>query len=231
MIKYKLEFRHRPEHSESIENKHIRFLEQLAGLGAPWNLGGAIELPDIAGELIVSVSLDKVLSSGVKGRISYTLRNQNYLEDDAQFDDAVFVEFSSGKVDYSKLLAEVFPYYVKAFDDYRAALHDWSVTRSDWPAVVAACDATKKDVNGRDGVFRINAANYFDRELCSRAFGKTPGQIVDCLDGHVENVSEFNEGVIVIVSYSPLSANELTERGERLKAILAEGDGCSFNYK
>ena len=77
------------------------------------------------------------------------------------------------------MIARVFPQYIKAFGAYRAALHDWSVTRSDWPMVVAACEATKKDVNGRDGVFRINAANYFDRELCSRAFGKSPKEILD----------------------------------------------------
>lgn len=97
---------------------------------------------------------------------------------------------------------------------------DWSITRSDWPAVVAACDATKKDVNGRDGVFRINAANYFDKELCIRAFGKSPQQIINCLKGHVEEVSELGEGVLIILSYTPLSTSEITTAGERLREIL-----------
>lgn len=221
MTNYKLEFRHRPECSESIQEKHSRFLAQLAGLGAPWSLGNTIELPDIEDELVVSVSLDKLLPSGVKGRISYALRNPKYLEDDAQFDDTLFIEFAGGKVDCPDLIKRVFPQYIKAFGAYRAALHDWSVTRSDWPMVVAACEATKKDVNGRDGVFRIHAANYFDRELCSRAFGKNPKQIVDCLNNHVDSVSEFDDGVLIVVRYSPMSTNELTQVSQRLKAMLS----------
>ena len=86
---------------------------------------------------------------------------------------------------------------------------------------MAACEATKKDVNGRDGVFRIHAANYFDRELCSRAFWKNPKQIVDCLNNHVDSVSEFDDGVLIVVRYSPLSANELTEVSKRLKEMLS----------
>ena len=221
MTNYKLEFRHRPECSESIQEKHSRFLAQLAGLGAPWSLGNTIELPDIEDELVVSVSLDKLLPSGVKGRISYALRNPKYLEDDAQFDDALFIEFAGGKVDCLDLIKRVFPQYIKAFGAYRAALHDWSVTRSDWPMVVAACEATKKDVNGREGVFRIHAANYFDRELCSRAFGKSPKQVVDCLNNHVDSVSELDDGVLIVVRYSPMSTNELTQVSQRLKEILS----------
>jgi len=118
------------------------------------------------------------------------------------------------------LLKRIFPAYVEAFGAYRAALHDWSVTRSDWPAVVAACDATKKDVNGREGVFRINAANYFDEKLCLRAFGKSPQQIINCLKGHVEETSELAGGVLIVVSYTPPTTSEIATAGERLKELL-----------
>ncbi|MCF7531651.1 hypothetical protein [Pseudomonas petrae] len=220
MTTHKLEFRHRPKFSEPIEKRHEIFLEKLSGLGTPWDLAGAVEVPDIEGELVISVSLDKSLPKGIKGRIVYSLRSEKYLEDDAQFDDSLFVDFSIAKIDYSDLLKMVFPAYIHAFGAYRAALHDWSVTRSDWPAVVAACDATKKDVNGRDGVFRINAINYFDEELCLRAFGKSPQQIISCLKGHVEEASELAGGVLIVVSYTPLSTSEITTAGERLKELL-----------
>ncbi|CAM3204404.1 MULTISPECIES: hypothetical protein [Pseudomonas] len=220
MATHKLEFRHRPKFSESIEKRHENFLERLSGLGAPWDLAGAVDVPDIEGELVVSVSLDKFLPKGIKGRIAYSLRSERYLEDDAQFDDSIFIEFSNAKIDYLDLLKRIFPAYVEAFGAYRAALHDWSVTRSDWPAVVAACDATKKDVNGRDGVFRINAANYFDEKLCLRAFGKSPQQIINCLKGHVEEASELAGGVLIVVSYTPLTTSEIATAGERLKELL-----------
>jgi hypothetical protein len=79
-------------------------LEKLSGLGKPWDLAGAVEVPDIEDELVISVSLDKVLPKGIKGRIVYSLRSEKYLEDDAQFDDSLFVDFSIAKTDYSDLL-------------------------------------------------------------------------------------------------------------------------------
>ncbi|WP_123480128.1 hypothetical protein [Pseudomonas rhodesiae] len=220
MTKYKLEFRHRPNFSESIEDRHNNFLRVVSDLGVPWGLNDSLKVPPIGSELVTSVSLDKLLPVGVKGRISYALRDQKYLEDDAQFDDTLFIEFTASKVDYSDLLKVVFPRYIKAFGSYRSALHDWSVTRSDWPLVVEACEATKKDVNGRDGVFRINAANYFDKELCFRAFGKGPRELVDSVSGCVEEVREFEDGVLIVISYNPLSAGELLSAGDRLKSLV-----------
>lgn len=220
MTKYKLEFRHRPNFSESIEDRHNNFLRVVSDLGVPWGLNDSLKVPPIGSELVTSVSLDKLLPVGVKGRISYALRDQKYLEDDAQFDDTLFIEFTASKVDYSGLLKVVFPRYIKAFGSYRSALHDWSVTRSDWPLVVEACEATKKDVNGRDGVFRINAANYFDKELCFRAFGKGPRELVDSVSGCVEEVREFEDGVLIVISYNPLSAGELLSAGDRLKSLV-----------
>lgn len=220
MTKYKLEFRHRPNFSESIEDRHNNFLRVVSDLGVPWGLNDSLKVPPIGSELVTSASLDKLLPVGVKGRISYALRDQKYLEDDAQFDDTLFIEFTASKVDYSDLLKVVFPRYIKAFGSYRSALHDWSVTRSDWPLVVEACEATKKDVNGRDGVFRINAANYFDKELCFRAFGKGPRELVDLICDYVEEVREFEDGVLIVISYNPLSADELLSAGDRLKSLV-----------
>ncbi|MBJ2182538.1 MULTISPECIES: hypothetical protein [Pseudomonas] len=220
MTKYKLEFRRRPNFSESIEDRHNNFLRAVSDLGVPWGFSDSLKVPPIGSELVTSASLDKLLPVGVKGRISYALRDQKYLEDDAQFDDTLFIEFTASKVDYSDLLKVVFPRYIKAFGSYRSALHDWSVTRSDWPLVVEACEATKKDVNGRDGVFRINAANYFDKELCFRAFGKGPRELVDLICDYVEEVREFEDGVLIVISYNPLSADELLSAGDRLKSLV-----------
>jgi len=56
---------------------------------------------------VTSVSLDKLRPVGVKDRISCVLRDQKYLEDDAQFDDTLFIEFTDSKVDYSDLFKVV----------------------------------------------------------------------------------------------------------------------------
>lgn len=41
---YKLEFRHRPGVSESIEERHKDFLRAIGDLDAPWNLKDAIKV-------------------------------------------------------------------------------------------------------------------------------------------------------------------------------------------
>jgi len=100
-------------------------------------------------------------------------------------------------------------------------VHNWSITRSDWPQVVELCNSTGKDVNGRDGVYRINAVNYYDRELCQRAFNLSPEQIVERLDGKVESVSLLSDGVMLIYSSKLLERDELEKIDAKVKALLA----------
>lgn len=53
----------------------------------------------------------------------------------------------------------------------------------------------QKDVNGMDRVFRINAANYLDKEIFFLAFGKDSRKLFDLLSGYVEEAREFERGV------------------------------------
>lgn len=219
MDKYKLELRHRARPGEVFSERHEAFLKEISRLGFPWNLVGSGPLPDIGSELIVSLSLDKVLGSGIKGRITYVYRGLSCIEDSAQYDDSIFIEFYGDKVSSSDLI-KILPVYIQAFDCYRATIHNWSITRSDWPKVVDACNGTGKDVNGRDGVYRINAINYFDRELCHRAFGLSPEQIVKRLDGKVESVSLLNDGVFIIYCSRPMSREEHENINAEVRALL-----------
>ena len=45
MTKYKLEFRHRPNFSESIEDRHNNFLRAVSDLGVPWGLSDSLKVP------------------------------------------------------------------------------------------------------------------------------------------------------------------------------------------
>lgn len=220
MEKYKIELRHRARVDESFEEKHSKFMSAIAGLGRPWNLEGLGELPGIGSELLIAISLDKFLGVGIKGRLIYMYRGRGYLEDSSQYDDTLFVEFSSRKLSL-KSVVDFLPVYIMAFECYRATVHNWEITRSDWPKVVERCDETGMDVNGRDGVYRINAINYFDRELCGRAFDLSPEEVVERLSGKVESVYLLGDGVFLVYSSQPLERQAHESVDHEVRRLLA----------
>jgi hypothetical protein len=220
MATYKFEFRHRANASEAIDKRHESFISDIAGLAPPWNLAELSALPDIGAELLVTVSLDKFLPKGVKGRLTYMLRNEKYLKDDAQYDDTLFIEFNPEKIDLQDFTSGVFTTYIKAFKCYRATLHDWSITRSDWPVVVEVGERLGKDINGRDGIYRINPIHYFDETLCQREFGLSAGEISKLLKNQAETATEFESGLLLILDTHLLSSDEWKERGESVKRAL-----------
>ena len=209
MSKYKLEFRHRPDASQSIEEKHKIFLENISLLDSPWNLQDIGSLDDIGSELILIKVLDEVLLKGIKGRIQYCFRNEKYLTDIANRDDVIIIEYDGEKVKFDKDLEEMFVKYIGSFDCYKATVHEVAITRKDWPNIVREHKKTHKDINGRDGVYRINSVNYFDEELCKRAFKLSPKAIVKRLTGKVESVSLLNGGVYLVYSSKLLTMEEL----------------------
>lgn len=221
MSKLKLELRHRAQLNEAYDEKHAKFINNITELESPWCLDKAFSLPDMGGELLVSFPLSKIFGRGVNGRITYVCRSEEYLEDNAQYDDHIQIEFNDGRFDLGEVI-KVLQVYIPAFDCYRATVHNWDITRSDWPKVVEECNSSGKDINGRDGVYRINAINYFDRELCLRAFSLSPEQIIQRLDGKVEFVSLFNDGLFLIYSSQLLEKNVFLNIDKEIKQIIGD---------
>ncbi|MGX5174224.1 hypothetical protein ACUR5C_09415 [Aliikangiella sp. IMCC44653] len=221
--KYVLELRHRPNLNDDISSRHNRFIKQQEGINSPWNISSdQVVIPsDIAGELSSIVDLNKVLGKGLKGEIVYQLRSKEYLRDTAQYDDNLAIEFNPEKVDFSDLVQRVFPMLVDAFESYRATIYDKTLARSDWMDIVKQVRETGRDVNGRDGVYRINAVNYFDKELCQRSFTLSPEQIVERLDSKVEAVSLLNDGVLLIYNSKPLERSEHESIDSIIRALLS----------
>ena len=209
--RYVVEFRHRPALDDDIQSRHHRFLGAQQDIERPWLLpsDGSISLSDIAGELSSVANLNGVVGAGLKGEVVYPLRKVSYLRDAAQYDDYLAIEFKPENVDYPTLVSSVFPKMLTAFESYRATVYDQAIARADWREIVRRVRESGKDINGRDGVYRINAINYFDRALCERAFSLSPESIVDRLAGMVEDVRILNDGVLVVYSSSVLKSSEL----------------------
>lgn len=218
----KLMLRYRPNTNESIESRHKRFLSRQVALPVPWCiLDQCCETPPaIAGKLTSVVDLDKCMTKGIRGHIVYSFRGPDYLKDDARCDDYMVMEFDPDKVDYSGLISDSFPKMVEAFECYSACIEKRDVVIRDFDKGVLEYERTGKEPNGRNTVFRINAVNFWDRELCKRAFRLSPADIVKRLTGEVESVSEFYDGVLLIVTSQILTTEEHEAIDARVRKLL-----------
>jgi hypothetical protein len=219
MDKFEIVLRHKATPEDSFERNHDFFIKEISKLSPPWDLATLEPLPEIGDNLSLTVSLNKVLGRGLNGGITYTYRGSEYIRDNAQHDDHLFIEFSPQKIDFG-FIVSVFSSYVSAFDCYRATINNRSTARSDWQNIAQKCEDSGKDVNGRDGIYRINAINYFDRELCLRSFSLSPEQIIERLEGKVESVSLLHDGVFLVYSSKLLERGELENIDSEIRLLL-----------
>jgi hypothetical protein len=223
---YELELRHRAAVNESIRDRHHKFMQAMARYAPPWGLKGLPIPParDVApGDLVAVVTLRGLTANDKWSYLKHTFRSERYLRDTAQFDDIAIIHFKIGAAAHRlrELFDEVLPAYVEAFDCYKATICDPDIRLGDWDRVVQLSNSSGKDVDGRDGVYRIHPANYFDSELCGRAFGLAPEKIIERLQGKVEKVSAFRDGLLLVCDSSiPLSRDEYERMDAGTKSLL-----------
>lgn len=217
-----LEFRRRADCSESIEDIHSKVVDGLSRFSPPLGYKGhkVPGVPPVAGNLSTTVALDLLSTRGEKSYINYQLRSPAYLKDQSKFDDTLFVRAKKRDVDVAVLMREVFPAYIDMFSCYKATISDPEKRLSDWDDIVELCEKTGKDVDGRDGVYRIHPANFFDRELCRRAFGLTPEDIAGRLDGKVDTVRLLGDGVLIVCAPEFLPPDDERRIGSKVKELL-----------
>lgn len=220
---YEAQFRFRPDPQEPIERAHRRIKDAFCRLDAPWGYRDQEfpECPDIGDDLGVTVELGKLSGRGRNSYLSYSRRDKKYLRDKAQYDDFIVVAFRNKDVDAHYLVDAVFPLCITDLGCYRATVYNEELAMRDWDDVVEACNSTGRDADGRDGVFRINAINYYDRELCRRAFRRTPEDIAGRLEGEIEHVSVLNDGVLLIYKSELLGAEECEKIDSEVRRLLA----------
>jgi hypothetical protein len=218
----RIELRYRARVDESIEERHQQIMAGLSQIAPPWGLKGRTPPPaPVSADLGVMVDLSAPLGARVGSYLSYPLRSAAYLRDEAEFDDVMVIEFEPEEIDYTHLARSVFAQYVQAFKAYRGTIIlDNDLRRKDWEEIVRLYRETGRDVDGRDEVYRINTVNYFDRELCRRAFNLSPEEIAHRLEGKVERVSLLLDGVLLIVTSELLDRTELEKVDAMVRGYL-----------
>jgi len=218
MKEYALILSHRPKIDEDVKEKHKGFSNSLMKYHFPWGYGDS-QVPDVnidSAELVYVVKLKELSPRGLRSYITYSLRSDQYLRDVAEHDDKVVIELKPQDLNLSLFIKEILPHYIECFDCYRASIINRDLSTGDWSVIVDEYNSTGKDIDGRDSVYRINEINFYDRELCKRAFNLTPEKIVGKLEGKVEY------GVILIYSSTLLPQEELEQIDTKVKGWL----GC-----
>lgn len=221
----------RTAHADSVGELHAEIMRNLQQIGAPFGLAGMTppSVPDFGADLVTGYDI-KYSIPGIHAEGIYTYRKKGYNKDCAALDDALFIQFKipNKRLDYHSILHEHFPTLVTAFGAYRAFVgygyHD-----------VHYCDAAEQkspiynrlladksiDVDGRNNIFTLMPAMYWDALLCKRALGYDRDEVVRRLNGQVPRVMPLMDGVYTVFNDNPnLAYEEFVGINDRLKPLL-----------
>lgn len=168
MSKWEINVRRKPALHESEADVHASLVPCLKTLPSPWGLTCDAPVSSKPGNLTTVVSLRGKLGKGIAGHITYSLRHEDYLRDNAQYDDSLILEFDPKKIDVTVIPEVLIPALVSSFNAYRVSVEDIDLAMSDWEAIKEMVEKTGCDVNGRHGVFRFSPMGFYDRALVLR---------------------------------------------------------------
>jgi hypothetical protein len=207
--KYRLMLRSRPRADEPIPSTHDRIMSALSKVAPPWGLvcnpWPKVEEP--GGEYISSVLLENCFGETIALDAIY--RNRAALRDEGMSDDAFAFDFDAAKVDYSRLLDDALPRYLEITRAYVAEV---------MPYEYLLQEASKmRLIQQRSAVYNIAPVNYFDAELCTRAFSLSPQQLLDKLAGKIAEGRILNGGAYIIASRQVVNADQARQLASQLR--------------
>ena len=99
-------------------------------------------------------------------------------------------------------------------------MQDLDLDLDDYDEIVAMAQSQEIDADGRDSVFRINPVNFFDQQLCRRAFQLDAQQVVSRLQEHVEEASFFEDGAFIVVTSGLVDRPNLKALHDHVASLL-----------
>ncbi len=216
-------FRRRAEDGERVAELNSALIEKLSKISGFFseNYESGIGMFDPGDGDSASTNLSPYLTPGMSGGVIFASRRPGMVEDKARSDDSLGLKIDLEKIDFMQFSSLLFPEIVRALDCYRSAvITDVDLHLDDHEEIVEVCRSTALDVDGRDGVFRFNPVNYFDDELCARAFSLRPAEVVARLEGHCKTVEQLHGGVFFLVIDRPIVGPESLELHRRVRELL-----------
>lgn len=221
---------YKARHGESVETRHKEIIAAMRSLSAPFGWGEVSKLPpapdcgeDLGAGFHITLNVPGIESYG-----TYVYRGETYkYRDESTFDDKLSISFDSRNkfVDYRLVLETHFPAVIGAFRAYlaKAFFDDYFVRYEDLNQ--GAVDRLRKtqtvDINGRNNIFTLHPAQYWDAELCGKALGYGPDEVIRRLEGNVPLVRPLMNGVYTVFNDDPdLSFEDFCAFNDRFKPVL-----------
>ena len=77
------------------------------------------------------------------------------------------------------------------------------------------------NINGRNNIYTLRSAQFWDAGLCRRALGYGPDEVVNRLEGHALHAEHLMDGVYIVLSDDiALSYADFVAMNERIKPLL-----------
>ena len=135
---------------------------------------------------------------------------------------------SNREINYSCVINNQVPQVVEAFEPYRTCVYYDSYAfkyqgRSfeDNPTYFNLRENKSIDVDGRNNIYTLHPAQFWDAELCERALGYGPDEVVARLQGKVQDVRRLTNGVYLVLNDDPkLTYEDFVKMNEQIKPIL-----------
>ena len=223
---------YRATHVEPVEKRHGEVVARMREIGPPlgWANLDIPSAPDFGGEL-AAIYRVKYPNHEIKCHADYNYRGDGrHLFDKTADDDGLFIEFHlpSKTLNYADILREHFARSIQAFQGYRASVffghhnldYHGGIKRTN-PIYNRLLVDKLVDVDGRNNIFTLEPAMYWDALLCQRALGYDRDEVIRRLKGQVPKVMPLMDGVYTVFNDDPnLSYEEFVAINDKFKPIL-----------
>jgi hypothetical protein len=239
---------HRARNDEDVQERHATIMKRLQPIGGPFGLAGVKPpaIRDFGTEVYVGYMSKHPDYKGVTLTGGYEYRSTDprfAFKDKAGYDENMIYEFKTSYklINYKKLIHRDFMRAIEAFGGYRAVwyfgyfslAYEGGYRPTESSIDENGNDLRKNerynrlradpslDVNGRNNIFTLHPAQYWDAELCRRALHYGPDEVIRRLLGKAIKVEPLGDGVYVLLNDDPeMSFDDYLELNRVYKDIL-----------
>ncbi|WP_343724051.1 hypothetical protein [Herbaspirillum huttiense] len=228
----RLKFYARPIRDKTIAERHSVIMKGLSEIQGALSIAGCEipPAPECGDELMALYSI-RLPTKGLRLVGDYLYRGERYLyEDRACYDENLRYEFkaSNKSIDYRNVLNSDLIKVIEIFSAYKV-----EVLYGDYAFSYQGRDATDNpiyfklkgdksiDVDGRNNIYTLHPAQFWDAELCHRALGYGPEEVIARLKGVCPLVTPVLDGVYIVLNDDPKMTYETyVEMNSTIKPIL-----------
>jgi hypothetical protein len=217
-----VQMRRRARLDEPISTLNAGLVEQFMAVPGFWGEGKTAADAPLEQDEVGSLDLRKSLRDGLSGQVIYKARFLGYLSKDAaSADDSMRVRLNTDKVDFATFCTETLPRLITIFGSYRGYVEtDAKVRAADWEAARQQSRQTGRNIDGRDGIFRIWPVCWFDDVLCRRAFGIDVPEAIRRVAPECEHAELVAGCAFLIVTSAIVAGQNLDVIDARIKSRL-----------